>query len=512
MSNNEGPSNKLHDSLQIRNTEKRDGELRRSLQARHLNMIAIGGAIGTGLFLACGNAVSSAGPGGALLAFAVMGMLVYFMMQSLGEMATLIPSSGSFETYATKFIDPALGFALGWNYWVSWSTTVAAELAASALIMKFWFPNIPGLYWSILFLAILFTLNVLSARSFGEAEYWFAGIKVATVIIFLVVGVLMIFGILGGTAPGFSNWVVSDGKGNTGPFIGGAAAICIAFFTAGFSFQGTELVGIATGESENPEVNVPKAIKNVFWRILLFYIGAIIVIGFLIPWTEPNLLKSGAIQDVAISPFTLVFQKTGIAFAASLMNAVILTSVLSAGNSGLYASTRILYSMAKNGKAPKMFTKVSAKGVPVYALMFTTLVGTLCFLSSFVGDGTIYTFLVSVTGVAGFITWIGISACHYRFRKAYIAQGGKVEDLKFKAKWYPFGPIVAGVLTVLVICGMNLSAFTGDKIDWVSVIFNYVGVPIFLLAWLGYKIVKKTKVVPLMEVDFSMDETNKESK
>lgn len=494
------------------NNNMKKSELHRSLQARHLNMIAIGGAIGTGLFLACGNAVSSAGPGGALVAFAVMGMLVYFMMQSLGEMATLIPSSGSFETYATRFLDPALGFALGWNYWVSWSTTVAAELAASALIMKFWFPNIPGVYWSMLFFVILFTLNVLSARAFGEAEYWFAGIKVVTVIIFLIVGILMIVGILGGTSPGFSNWVISDGKGNTGPFVGGAAAICIAFFTAGFSFQGTELVGITAGESENPEVNIPKAIRNVFWRILIFYVGAIIVIGFLIPWTDPNLLKSGAVQDVAISPFTLVFEKTGIAFAASLMNAVILTSVLSAGNSGLYASTRMLYSMAKDGKAPKLFAKVSSKGVPVYALIFTSLVGTLCFFASFVGDGTIYTFLVTVTGVAGFITWIGISACHYRFRKGYIAQGGKLENLKFRAKWYPFGPIVAGVLTLLVICGMNLGAFTGDKIDWISVIFNYVGVPIFIFAWLGYKYVKKTKVVPLTEMDFSMEQDKNKSK
>lgn len=487
-------------------TNKHEGELHRSLEARHLNMIAIGGAIGTGLFLACGNAVSSAGPGGALAAFAIMGILVYFMMNSLGEMATLLPISGSFETYATRFVDPALGFALGWNYWFSWSITVACELSASALIMKFWFPQIPGILWSVLFLALLFALNILSARAFGEAEFWFAGIKVVTVLIFLAVGVLMILGILGGKSPGFSNWVLDAGDGRVGPFVGGAFAMMTAFFTAGFSFQGTELVGLAAGESANPEENVPKAIRTVFWRILIFYIGAIAVVGFLIPFTDPNLLKSGGVSDVAISPFTLVFQRSGIAMAASIINAVILTSVLSAGNSGLYASTRMLFSMAREGKAPKLFGKVSKSGIPVYALVFTTLIASTVFLGSLFGDGTIYNFLVTASGVTGFIAWVGIAICHYRFRKAYVAQGRKLSDLKFKAKWYPFGPVFALVLTAVVIIGVNIGAFMGDTVNWSSVIANYIGVPFFLICWIGYKMVKKTKVIPLQECDFSTEE------
>lgn len=484
---------------------EKEGELHRSLEARHLNMIAIGGAIGTGLFLACGNTVSSAGPGGALVAFAIMGVLVYFMMTSLGEMATLLPISGSFETYATRFVDPALGFALGWNYWFSWSITVATELSASAIIMKFWFPNIPGILWSALFLALLFTLNVLSARAFGEAEFWFAGIKVVTVVIFLVVGVLMILGIMGGKSPGFSNWVLNAGDGRVGPFIGGIFAMMTAFFTAGFSFQGTELVGLAAGESADPEKNVPRAIKTVFWRILIFYIGAITVVGFLIPFTDPNLLKSGSASDVAISPFTLVFQKSGIAMAASVINAVILTSVLSAGNSGLYASTRMLYTMAKEGKAPKIFSSINRRGIPMNALYFTTLIASTVFFGSLFGDGTIYSFLVTASGVTGFIAWVGIAVCHYRFRKAYVAQGRKLEDLKYRAKWYPFGPIFALALTLFVILGVNIGAFMGDKVDWASVIANYIGVPFFLIFWIGYKVIKKTKMVPLQECNFSLD-------
>ncbi len=356
-----------------------ENELHRTLKARHMNMIAIGGSIGTGLFFASGSAVSTAGPGGAALAYIIMGVLVYFLMTSLGEMATLMPVSGSFETYATKFVDPALGFTLGWNYWFCWAICVAAELVAGSLIVKFWFPNTNTTLWSILFLAIIFFLNILSAKAYGESEYWFAGIKVVTIIIFIIVGVLMIFGILGNKSPGFSNWVLTGSNGKKAPFVGGIFALINVFLVTGFSFSGTEIVGLAAGESEDPEKNVPKAIKVVFWRILLFYICAIVIIGFLIPFTNENLLKSGA-NNIAYSPFTMVFEKCGLAIAASVMNAVILTSVISCGNSGLYVASRMLYSLSKEGKAPKFLSKVNKHGVPTNALYITTLVACSAFL------------------------------------------------------------------------------------------------------------------------------------
>ncbi|MGE5627070.1 MAG: amino acid permease [Solirubrobacterales bacterium] len=477
------------------------GELHRSLQARHLNMIAIGGAIGTGLFLLSGGSVSMAGPGGAILAYSVMGVLVYFLMTSLGEMATLMPVSGSFETYATRFVDPAFGFALGWNYWFCWATCVACELVAGSIIVKFWLPNTNGTMWSILFLVILFCLNLVSARAYGEGEYWFAGIKVVTIIVFLLAGVMMIFGILGGHSPGFSNFLLQTSDGQKGPFIGGAFAIVNVFLLAGFSFSGTELVGLAAGESADPEKNVPKAIKTVFWRILLFYIGAIAVIGFLVPFNDPNLLKSGTDQ-IAYSPFTIVFQRSGVAFAASLMNAVILTAVLSAGNSGLYASSRMLYAMAKEGKAPKAFGKVNKRGVPMNALYLTALVACSAFFASLIGDGKIYYALVNISGITAFFAWLGIAICHYRFRRAYIAQGRKLEDLKYRAKWFPFGPILAMILCTIVIFGANIWIFQADTFDWFSFITNYITIPLFAVFYFGYKYIKKTKIVPLMECDF----------
>ena len=480
---------------------KNQGQLHRSLKPRHMNMIAIGGAIGTGLFFASGNAISSAGPGGAMVAYGIMGILVYFLMTSLGEMATLLPSSGSFETYASRFVDPALGFALGWNYWFNWAVTVAAELVAGGLIVKFWLPNTRTTIWSLGFLVILFSLNLMSARAYGEGEYWFASIKVITIVIFLIVGVLMIFGIMNGNPTGFGNWVLNDGKGHVAPFVGGGIAILTGFLTAGFSFAGTEVVGLAAGESENPEKDVPRAINTVFWRILIFYIGAITVISFIIPFTDPNLLKNG-VAEVAFSPFTIVFQRSGIAAAASIMNAVILTSVLSCGNSGLYAGSRMIYAMAKEGKAPKIFAKVSKRGVPVNALILTAIVASTAFLASLVGDGKIYYILYNLSGITTFFSWLGIALCHYRFRRAYIIQGRKVENLKYKALWYPFGPIFAMILCVVVIFGANIWVFQAEAFSWFDFLTNYGIIPIFICIYFGYKKINKTKIVPLMECDF----------
>ncbi|EKZ0804204.1 amino acid permease [Listeria monocytogenes] len=477
------------------------GEIRRDLKTRHLSMIAIGGSIGTGLFLASGNAIHTAGPGGALVAYIAIGIMVYFLMTSLGEMATYMPVSGSFSTYASRFVDPAFGFALGWNYWFNWAITLAVDISTAAIIVQFWLPNTPTWLWSAIFLILIFGLNALSVKAYGESEYWFSIIKVATVIIFLIVGVLTIVGILGGEVIGFSNFTAGDA-----PFKGGFFAILGTFLIAGFSFQGTEMVGIAAGESATPETSVPKAIKQVFWRILLFYIFAIFIIGMIIPYTNPNLLSAEA-TDVAISPFTLVFEKAGLAFAASVMNAVILTSVLSAGNSGLYASTRMLWAMARDKKAPKFLGKVNRRGIPMAALIVTTIVGAMTFITTLTENGTvIYTWLLSASGLTGFIAWVGIAISHYRFRKAFIKQGHDLSELKYKAKFFPFGPILALVLCILVIVGQDYAAFLKPEFTnpawWQKIGISYIGLPIFLVFWLSFKFTNKTKVIPLEDCKF----------
>ncbi|MGG4265668.1 amino acid permease [Peribacillus simplex] len=476
--------------------KQEEQELKRGLKSRHLTMISIGGAIGTGLFLSSGAAIHTAGPGGALLAYALVGAMVYFVMTSLGELAALMPTSGSFSTYGTKFVDPAFGFALGWTYWFNWSMTIAAELSASTMIMKFWFPNSPSLVWSSSFLVLIFLLNYLSVKGYGEGEYWFSFIKVTAIVIFIIVGILMIVGIMGGEAVGFKNFTVGDA-----PFPGGFMGVFIVFIAAGFSFQGTEIVGVAAGESEDPAKNIPKAIKSVFWRILLFYVLAIFVIGLLIPYTNSSLQG----ENVMVSPFTLIFEKAGVAFAASLMNAVILTAVLSAGNSSLYASTRMLYSMAKDGQAPRIFAKLNKRGVPVAGMILTCAIGMLAFLASIFGDGKVYIWLMNAIGITGFIFWLGISISHYRFRKAYIAQGHSLDKLPYKALWFPIGPIFAIMIGLIVILSQNFQAFFSDHIDWGSVIAAYLGIPLFLGLWFGYKLIRKTKFVKLDEVEFDFD-------
>ena len=475
--------------------------MKRSLKTRHLSMIALGGSIGTGLFVASGSAISTAGPGGALVAYLGIGLMVYFLMTSLGEMATYLPVTGSFATYARRFVDPAFGFAMGWNYWFNWAITLAVDISTVALVLKFWFPHVPAWVFSLSALLLIFLINALSVKSFGEAEYWMALIKVVTVVVFLAVGLLTIFGILDGHATYLENFTKGDA-----PFVGGIPTILSVFVVAGFSFQGTELIGITAGETKDPEKSLPKAIKQVFWRILLFYILSIFVIACIIPYTSPNLLGSEA-SDIAISPFTLVFKRAGLASAASVMNAVILTSVLSAANSGMYASTRMLFALGVDGDAPKMFARVNSRGIPIFALLGTTLVGLFTFLASIFGN-QVYTFLVSASGLTGFIAWIGIAVSHYRFRRAFKAQGHDLSELKYKAKWFPFGPILALILCILVIIGQDIQSF--KDFNWQAIGVSYMSVPLFIILYAYYKIKYKTKVIPLDEVDLTPHDISKE--
>jgi len=408
--------------------------------------------------------------------------MVLFLMQSLGEMAAHLPVPGSFQTYATRYVSSSFGFAMGWNYWFNWAITVAAELVAVGEVMKYWLPETPSWVWAGIFLVLLTGLNALSAKAYGEGEFWLATIKVVTVIVFLIAGIAMIFGVLGGASPGASNWTTGEA-----PFVGGPVAIFAIFMVAGFSFQGTEMIGIAAGESKNPRRDVPRALTSVFWRIMLFYIGAMVVIGFLIPYTDPNLLTA-AEGDINISPFTLIFERAGIAFAAAAMK-------------GLYVSARMLFSLAQEGKAPKIFTKVNKGGVPMPALMATSAVGAVGFIASVISPDAAYLWLVNVSGLAGFITWVGIAVAHYRFRRAYMRQGHSLNDLPYTAPFFPVGPIIAFIMCLLVIGGQNYEAILAG--DWVGVMSSYIGLPVFVAVWAIHAIVTRDRLIPLEQVDVS---------
>lgn len=481
-------------------------EVKRSLKTRHLSMIALGGSIGTGLFVASGSAIAKAGPGGALVAYLLIGTMVYFLMTSLGEMATYIPVSGSFSTYATRFVDPALGFALGWNYWFNWAITIAVDISTTAIVLQFWWPKVPGWIFSTIVLALIFIINAISVKSFGDTEYWLSIVKVVTVLIFLAVGVLTIFGILGGSIGGLDK-VEHNFTFGKAPFVGGIPMILNVFVVAGFSFQGTELIGITAGESETPETSIPKAIKQVFWRILLFYIFAIFIIAAIIPYTSPDLLGSSA-TDIAISPFTLLFKRVGLASAAAVMNAVILTSVISSANSGMYASTRMLWAMGQEGFAPKKMSATNNHGVPMIALITTTIIGALTFLSSIFGPH-IYMYLVAASGLTGFIAWLGIAICHLRFRRAFIKQGHQLSELRYHAKWFPFGPIYALILCAIVIIGQDIPSLI--KMDWQAILITYMSVPLVVGLFIYYKVKHHTHLIPLDKVDLTRHDNAKDN-
>ncbi|RIY32386.1 gamma-aminobutyrate permease [Psittacicella hinzii] len=475
-------------------------KLHRKLKTRHMTMIAIGGSIGTGLFLSSGATISQAGPGGALLAYMLVGLMVYFIMTSLGELSAFNPTSGSFATFGALYVDKAFGFAQGWNYWYNWAITLAVELVAAALIMGYWFPDVPGWIWSGVFYFVILGINLFSVKGFGETEFWFALIKVVTVIIFVVIGLLMIFKVMNGETGDFN--VLENLTGGEAPFVGGIPAMMGVVMIAAFSFQGTEMIGVAAGESDNPEKSIPRATRQIFWRILLFYVLAIFVIGCLINYNDPNLLKNDE-TDVSFSPFTLVFKQAGLGFAAAVMNAVILTSVLSAGNSGLFASSRILFEMGRNGLAPKFFGYVTKAGVPLAAVLCTAVVAALCFLTSLFKTSDVYLYLLNASGMCGFVTWIGISICHFRFRRAIKVQNFDRTQLPYLAKYFPIGPILSLIMLLFVILGQDWDLVTGKGFDLGTFISTYLGLALFFVLYFGYKFTRNTKVIPLEEIDLT---------
>ncbi|KAI7833568.1 putative lysine-specific permease transmembrane protein [Kickxella alabastrina] len=458
-------------------------------------MIAIGGTIGTGLFIGSGSTLASAGPAGSLVAFLFIGSMVFFICTSLGEMSTFIPTSDPFNHFGARFLDPALGFAFGWNYWYSWMLTVGSELVACGMIVQFWLPNLTGVIWSLIVLVVIFLLNAISVKGYGESEFWMAALKVLTVFIFIIVGILTITGVTGGDFIGARNWHVEGA-----PFKDHIVGILKACIVAAFSFQGTEIVGVTVGESANPRRDVPRAIRSVFWRILFFYISSVLIIGLIIPNNDENLVNAVGVSDIAISPFTLVFQKAGADWAAHIMNAVVLVTILSAGNSGLYASTRVLWVLANEGKAPRLFRMITKNGVPLWALVFTTLWSTIIFCISLAGNQKVYLFLINLSGLSGMGFWVGIALCHWRFRRAYVAQGYDLDDLPYMASLFPFGPIYACCLLIIIIIGQGYGTIwpTFDALSFVS---TYLAIPLFLIFWLGWKYYKKTKWVKLMDID-----------
>ncbi|OIK16548.1 amino acid permease [Bacillus sp. MUM 116] len=448
------------------NQQNQQNQLNRSMKRRHLFMLSLGGVIGTGLFLNAGYTIHEAGVGGSLIGYLFGGIILYLVMVCLGELAVYMPVTGSFQTYATKFINPAAGFSLGWMYFIGSATTAGVEFTAAGMLMKRWFPDISVWIWCAIFIALLFLLNALTTKGFAEAEYWFAGIKVIAVIFFIIIGLGAIFGIIplsDRPAPFAKNFAPS------GLFPTGFLILFTTMMNVIFSYQGSELIGIAAGESEDPQKNIPRAIRNVLFRIIVFYLASIVILSAIFPTKELGLLES---------PFVKLMDLAGIPFAPDIMNFIILTAILSVGNSCIYASTRLLWAMAGEGMAPKYFGKLSKRKVPFTALVFTMIFSLLSLLTSFIAADTVFVLLMSIAGISVTISWIGIALSQLMFRRKYLQGGGRLEDLQYKVPFYPLIPIIC-----IVSCVSILIFLAFDPTQLVGLL---VGLGFLLVCYFGY--------------------------
>ncbi|KAH9932565.1 amino acid permease/ SLC12A domain-containing protein [Fomitopsis serialis] len=470
------------------------------------------GVIGTGLFLGTATSLSEGGPVGLLLGYMTIGSLCYCTMISLGEMAAFLPVPGGHITYAERFVDPAWSFALGWLYWYNWTIVLPAELSAAAVLIGYWDRTVSPAAWITMCLVVVIFLNMFGAGFYGEAEFIFASIKVITITGLIILGIVLDLG--GGPNHdriGFRYWK------HPGPFnqlygIQGSKGRFLAWWAvmtqAAFSFIGTEIVAIAGAEAKNPRRNIPRAIRNVYIRILLFYIGGVTVIGLLVPYTDSRLNLTGGSGTAAASPFVLAIQTAGIKGLPSLINACLLTSAWSAGNSDLYCSSRAMYSMAINGNAPHIFKKTDKRGLPWVALTFNAVLGCLAYMDVRSGSGKVFGWLSNMTAIAGLSSWFAIAVTYLRFRKGLKAQGIDRNTLPYHSRLQPFAAWYAAILCFVVCFFSGWSVFLKDHWNTATFVTNYLPMMIFPVLYILRRFWSRVAFVRPEDMDFKtgMDE------
>ncbi|KAJ3185074.1 hypothetical protein HDU87_002640 [Geranomyces variabilis] len=481
------------------------GHLQRQLKARHIAMISIGGVIGTGLFLGTGGALRNGGPLGLLLGYTIMGTVCYSVMCSLGEMVSFLPLPGGHIKLAARFVDPALSFSMGWNYWYNWVVVLPAELSAAAVLINYWTTSVNNGVWITMCLVFVAVINMFGARAYGEAEFWFASIKVLTIVALIIVGLIIACG--GGpnhNATGFSYWnnpgafgVNYDGMSGTASNFFGFWAVLVQ---AAFSYIGTEIVAIAAGEAKNPRRNIPKAIKRVSVRIALFYIGGTFIIGLLVPSNHPAL---GSSHDARGSPFVIGIQNAGISVLPDIINFCLLTSAWSAASSDMYTSSRALYGLAVSGQAPAIFKRTLRSGLPYYAVLVSLVFSCLAFLGLGTGSGKIFGYFANMTAICGLITWVGICWCYIRFSAGIKAQNIDRTNFPYRSPLGVYGAWYAFVMIILVlITGAWTTLRHTDDFDTATFLTTYIPLPIFLILLFGAKYYKGTKMISAMDMDF----------
>ncbi|MET9883653.1 amino acid permease [Streptomyces sp. NPDC006430] len=406
------------------NAKPSDG-LKAGLKNRHLSMIAIGGVIGAGLFVGSGGGIAKAGPA-ILISYALVGAMVVFVMRMLGEMAAASPNSGSFSAYADRALGRWAGFSIGWLYWFFWVVVLAVEATAGAVILEGWVPAVPQWAWALIVMAVLTVTNLGSVASYGEFEFWFAGIKVVAIGAFVIIGMLAVFGVLPGSDnPGAGFAHLTDAGG----FMpNGWGSILTGVLMVVFSFMGSEIVTLAAGESEDPRRAVTKATNSVIWRIGVFYLGSIFIVLTLLPWNDESIVKKGS--------YVAALDSIGIAHAGQIMNVIVLTAVLSCLNSGLYTASRMAFSLGERGDAPKAFAKVNKKGVPTAAILGSVVFGFVAVYFNYAFKDTVFSFLLNSSGAIALFVWLVICLTQLRMRKILVREAP--DKLTVKMWFFPY--------------------------------------------------------------------------
>ncbi|KAF8463271.1 amino acid permease/ SLC12A domain-containing protein [Kalaharituber pfeilii] len=471
--------------------------LSRRLKGRHLQMIAIGGSIGTGLFVGSGNALKTGGPAALLIAFSLIGMMLYCVVHALGELAVVFPVAGSFSAYSTRFLDPAWGFAMGWNYAMQWLIVLPLEIVAAAITIDYWGSTVPKAVWVTIFWILIVVINLFGVKGYGEAEFVFSIIKVVAVVGFIILGIIINCG--GGPRGSYIGGIYWR---DPGALSNGFKGVCAVFVTAAFAFAGTELVGLAAAETANPRKSLPTAIKQVFWRITLFYIVSLLIIGLLVPYNNPRLGSSSS-ADAKASPFVISIENAGIKVLPDIMNVVIMIAVLSVGNSSVYGSSRTLAALAEQGQAPRLLSYIDRKGRPIIGIAISSSLGLLGYLSTSDKQSEAFSWMLAISGLSSIFTWGSICLVHIRFRRAWKLQGHTLDELAFTSQPGVFGSWLGFLLNILVLVMQFWVALfpLGGEPNANEFFSAYLAVPVVISFYIPYKILKKTKIVRAKDMD-----------
>ncbi|WNP33541.1 phenylalanine transporter [Enterobacter kobei] len=441
--------------------------LQRGLKNRHIQLIALGGAIGTGLFLGIGPAIQMAGPA-VLLGYALAGIIAFLIMRQLGEMVVEEPVSGSFSHFAYKYWGPFAGFLSGWNYWVMFVLVGMAELTAAGIYMQFWLPDVPTWVWAAAFFILINAVNLVNVRLYGEMEFWFALIKVLAIIAMIGFGLWLLFSGTGGERAGIENLWQHGGFMATGWH-----GLILSLAVIMFSFGGLELIGITAAEASSPETTIPKAVNQVVYRILLFYIGSLVVLLALYPWVD---VKANS------SPFVMIFHEMDSNIVASALNFIILVASLSVFNSGVYSNSRMLFGLSVQGNAPAFLTRVNKRGVPVNSLFLSAAITSLVILVNYLLPQEAFGLLMALVVATLLLNWMMICLAHLKFRAAMRRKG---RDTQFKALFYPASNYLC-IAFLLMILGLMCTME--------SMRMSAILLPVWILfLFLAFKVMRRAK-------------------